>query len=98
MKNSSRSVLSKQDLLALRGQFGNAIRKLRRGKDFTQADLGEKSGLHRTYIADVERGARNPSLITVATLANALGLKVSELFEIAEDGQDPARKRWNSGS
>jgi transcriptional regulator with XRE-family HTH domain len=84
-RSSSQPRFSRQDSSSLRGRFGKAIRKLRQKKAFTQADLGEKAGLHRTYIADVERGARNPSLLTVATLAHALGLKVSELFRIAEN-------------
>ncbi len=90
---SSQPPLSRQDLTALRGRFGSAIGKLRREQKLTQAELGERAGLHRTYIADVERGARNPSLVTVATLANALGLKVSELFRIAESLQFPANGR-----
>ena len=85
----------RNDAAVLRGRFGNAIRKLRRERDLTQADLGDKSGLHRTYIADVERGARNPSLLTVATLANALGLKMSDLFRIAESSNFPATERRN---
>jgi len=95
MKISSNIRSFRSDTTALRGRFGNAIRQLRRELDLTQADLGDKSGLHRTYIADVERGARNPSLLTVATLANALGLKMSELFRIAENGHFPAPQRRN---
>ena len=95
MKISSEIRSFRNDAAALRARFGNAIRQLRHERDLTQADLGDKSGLHRTYIADVERGARNPSLLTVATLANALGLKMSELFRIAENGNLPATERRN---
>ena len=87
MKGSPRPRVTRQDLADLRGRFGIAIRHLRRGHKFTQADLGSKAGLHRTYIADVERGARNPSLETIATLAGALGLQLSELFRIAQNNR-----------
>ena len=56
------------------------MRSRRDELDLTQEDLAEKSGLHRTYISDIERGARNPSLIIIEKLATALDLKLSELF------------------
>lgn len=42
-------------------------------------DLAERSGLHFTYISDVERGQRNPSLLTALRLSAALGVDLSVL-------------------
>jgi transcriptional regulator with XRE-family HTH domain len=36
--------------------------------------------VHRNYIGGIERGERNPSVTTIATLADALDMKLSELF------------------
>jgi transcriptional regulator with XRE-family HTH domain len=47
----------------------------------TQEQLADLSGLHRTYIWGIEQGRRNPSLINIVRIADALGLKVGDLFE-----------------
>ncbi len=50
----------------------------------TQEDLADASGIHRTYLSDVERGSRNLSLINIERLAAALSLSMSELFQLVE--------------
>ena len=52
--------------------LGRGVQKRRQAKGLTQESLAELTGLHRTYICDVERGARNVSLSTLALLAYAL--------------------------
>ena len=64
--------------------FGRAIRDFRRDRGISQEQLGYDSGLHRTYIGGIERGERNPSLANLLKLADALGVRVSELAVRAE--------------
>lgn len=59
--------------------FGQNVRKRRETKEFTQEILAEKAELDRTYVSDIERGARNPGIKNIARLAKALGISVSEL-------------------
>ena len=61
-------------------QFGNRVRELRRGKQFSQEDLGLETGLEQAYISDVELGRRNISLRNIHALAKALGVTLSDLF------------------
>jgi len=61
--------------------FGNAVRKYRLKIGLSQEKLAEESGLHRTYISDVERGDRNVSLVNIRRLAKALKIKTSELMK-----------------
>ncbi len=49
--------MSKRD--AVLTAFGRNVRKRREGNEMTQEDLAEKAGLDRSYISDIERGARN---------------------------------------
>ena len=68
----------------IRERFGFAVKARREELKLTQEDLAEKSGIHRTYLSDVERGARNLSLINIERLAKALALSMSELFRLVD--------------
>jgi transcriptional regulator with XRE-family HTH domain len=57
------------------------IKTLRRSKDWSQEDLAEHASMQRSYIADLERGFRNPSVRTLLKIANALGVLVPTLLE-----------------
>ena len=61
--------------------FGLNVRKRREALDLTQLAAAERADLDPTYISGIERGVRNPSLISIARLAKALDLTVSELCE-----------------
>jgi transcriptional regulator with XRE-family HTH domain len=61
--------------------FGTRLRSIRERKGLTQEQLADLSGLHRTYIWGIEQGRRNPSLINIVRIAEALGLKVGDLFD-----------------
>lgn len=60
-------------------KLGKKLRTLRSEAGYTQEQLGEITGLDRTYISDIERAVRNPSLRTLEKLAKALKISVSEL-------------------
>ncbi|MBL9186284.1 MAG: response regulator [Opitutaceae bacterium] len=57
----------------------------------TQEELAWRSDLHRTYIADIERGGRNITLRSVAQLAAALEVSVSSLLGVAEAAADASQ-------
>ena len=52
--------------------FAASVRKLRYGLGISQAELAERADLHRTYIADLERGARNPMNLPRLTVTRIL--------------------------
>ena len=64
---------------------GYAIRQFRNEIGVSQEELGYRAGLHRTYVSDVERGRRNPTAVTLLSLAHTLGTTPSELLRVAED-------------
>src|SRR6266436_1790851 len=72
----------------LKTLLGKAIKTQRASLGISQEELAYRAGLHRTYISDLERGARNPSLESVQKLAQALDLSVPALFEKATNGRN----------
>ncbi len=60
--------------------FGERVRELRKHKGLSQEALALACDLDRTYIGGVERGERNISLLNINAIAEALHVKVSELF------------------
>lgn len=75
----------------LKRLFGTAIRSKRSELGISQEELADRAGLHRTYVSDVERGARNPSLESIEKLALALELSIAGLFERASDPEAPTQ-------
>lgn len=64
----------------IRTKFGKHLRGLREAKGWTQEELADKAGMHFTYIGQIERGLRNPSLINLERLAHALGINAGKLL------------------
>ena len=71
----------------LRIDLGEAIRCQRSLLGISQDELARRAGLHRTYVSDLERGARNPSVGSIQKIARALQVPVAKLFEAARSGQ-----------
>jgi transcriptional regulator with XRE-family HTH domain len=68
----------------IRERLGFAIKARREELGLTQEDLADQSGIHRTYLSDVERGSRNICLLNIERVAGALSLHISEMFRLAE--------------
>ena len=62
-------------------QFGARVRRLRLSRGLSQEGLAERSGLHRTYVGSLERGARNVALVNILALACALDVAPSDLVD-----------------
>lgn len=57
------------------------LRRLRQQKGWSQEEFAFRADIHRTYVSDLERGARNPTIIVVDRLAVALDVKLGELLD-----------------
>lgn len=68
---------------SLREIFGQRVRELRQQSGLSQEAFADKCGFARSYMSRIERGGANPSLDAVQVLADALGVKVVQLFETA---------------
>jgi len=61
--------------------FGLAIQKRRREIGISQEEAAARVGIHRTYFADVERGARNIGFKNVVAIARGLDVTPSDLLK-----------------
>lgn len=71
-KNANKRIFTK---------FGRILKEKRQEKKLTQEELADLASIHRTYIAGIERGFRNPSLKNIIRLSKALKIDPKELFE-----------------
>lgn len=60
------------------------LRERREGMEISQSDLARRSGLHRSYIGDLERGSRNISVKNLSRLSEALEVPASKVMAMAE--------------
>jgi transcriptional regulator with XRE-family HTH domain len=67
-------------MVNIQTKFGDKLRELRKVQNLSQEELALKSKLHRTYISDIERGARNVSIKNIEKIAKALKMNVNELL------------------
>ncbi|MBI4213630.1 MAG: helix-turn-helix transcriptional regulator [Chloroflexi bacterium] len=75
--------------------FGEAVRAARLAKGVSQERLAFASGLDRTFVSAVERGVRNPSLLSAFALADALEIDVTKLVRPTE-GAWPRPRRLDN--
>jgi CheY-like chemotaxis protein len=80
----------------IKKSFGTSARMWRSRRGISQEELAERAGLHRTYVSDIERGARNPSLESINKLADALGISIAAFFSATPDA--PAGRRAPSAN
>lgn len=67
--------------MEVRERIGWNLRRLRAQRNVTQEDFATDSGIDRGYISGVERAVRNPSVLVLVRIADALGVDVVELFD-----------------
>jgi len=75
--------------------FGEAVRRLRARRGFSQEGFAAHAGISRTYMSEIERGVTNTSLDTVARVADGLGMPLGELFHEVDSER---RRRAGSAS
>lgn len=64
----------------IRKRLGSNLKRLRMKRGWSQEQFAFEASVHRTYISDLERGARNPSILLLEKLAKPLKVSASELL------------------
>jgi transcriptional regulator with XRE-family HTH domain len=79
----------------MRRLVGRNVRRIRLEKGLTQEAFAERSGFSQQYLSSLERGRRNPTVVTLFELASALGVGHVSLVE--PDGEDEPAKPMRPG-
>ena len=77
-------------------EFGFRINSLRENKRWTQEDLADKTGFHRTYIGMIERGERNISITNSAVFASVFELTISQLLDLQTVNPKHSHKKYET--
>ena len=65
----------------IRQRLARNVRLHRQQKGWSQEDYADRACIHRTYVSDIERGARNPTITIVEKLAKPFGVEAAKLLE-----------------
>ena len=65
----------------IRKRLGSNLKRLRLMQGWSQEEFADRAGIHRTYVSDIERAARNPTITIVEKLAKPLQVSASALLE-----------------
>ena len=72
--------------MAVSGQLGKTVQRLRKALTLSLADLSERSGVAKSIISQIERNETNPTLATIWRLAQALDVSIERVLQAADDG------------
>lgn len=65
----------------IRLKFGLRVKKARQDLGLSQEQLAHEADSNRTYISDIERGTRNPSIVVIKRIADALNVSMGSLLD-----------------
>ena len=71
--------------VALSGQLGKTIQRLRKAYNLSLSELAEQSGVAKSIISQIERNETNPTLATIWRLSQALDISIDRVLASAED-------------
>ncbi|MCM2337126.1 helix-turn-helix domain-containing protein [Hydrogenophaga pseudoflava] len=60
--------------------LGGAIRRSRRARGISQEELAHRSAIDRSYMSSIERGGQNPGIVSIARIAKAMEMSMTELM------------------
>ena len=61
-------------------KFGQRVRQLRYQEGYSQEEVADRAGVHRTYIGMIERAEKNITLLKIEKVAKALNIRLTDLF------------------
>lgn len=80
----SEQINSNNDNRSLNVLFGLKLRQIRMDKHMSQEEFAWTTGVHRTYLGQIERAEKNITLKNIEKICNALGINPKDLFDFKD--------------
>ena len=81
----------------MRRLVGRNFARLRQAKGLTQEQVSDRSGFAQQYLSGLEQGRRNPTVVTLYELAEALGVNYLDLLQPDDGSESPPRRQRRGG-
>ena len=95
VEGKDRAKVLEAGAMALSGQLGKTVQRLRKAYSLSLSELSEQSGVAKSIISQIERNETNPTLATIWRLAQALDVSIERVLQTAED--EPFLERSSKG-
>ena len=95
VEGKDRAKVLEAGAMALSGQLGKTVQRLRKAYSLSLSELSEQSGVAKSIISQIERNETNPTLATIWRLAQALDVPIERVLQTAED--EPFLERSSKG-
>lgn len=83
---------------AIEKAFGEAVRDRRKALGLSQAELAFRAGIHATYLSQLERGLKSPTLSVIYRIASSLDIALADLVSVATTRHSHSDRCTNEGS
>ena len=67
--------------MEIEGKLAERVRELRHERGWSQEELADRAGLHRTFISQIERAVKRTTIRSVNKLAKAFDVKMGDLLD-----------------
>ncbi len=67
--------------MEIQKRLASRVKALRRQKGWSQEELAHQAGIHRTFVSQIERSVRVPTIVTVEKVALGLKVTIGELLD-----------------
>lgn len=76
----------------IRRRIGLNVQRLRRSAGLNQEELAHRAGIHQTYLSGVENGRRNPSILVLQRIADAMEQDIEDITRRPPEPSDGVNK------
>lgn len=85
VEGKDRAKVMEAGAMALSGQLGKSVQRLRKAYSLSLSELSEQSGVAKSIISQIERNETNPTLATIWRLSQALDVSIERVLQATED-------------
>jgi transcriptional regulator with XRE-family HTH domain len=67
--------------MEIQRRLADRVKRYRKERQWSQEELADRAGLHRTFVSQIERATKRSTIVTVDRIAKALGVTCGQLLD-----------------